>query len=387
LSRDSSADSEALLSSFFDTVLSFDCAGNPTGAWGRPLPLKNPFVDPRLRGVLDKLRLCISGESFRELVQIEGELKSMRGAPIMGRDGTVQGFRLAFYRAHAEDVNDAVEHLMLLRRMRQGLWRYDSSQTIVFANDFLARVLGMTFEEMIGRSTLAYCKAAEEQDLTDSNELDFDCEFTTKSGRTLKMRVVSQAVLDERGRVVGRTELLIPHLEHSAPSEDLLDEVERMTRLALTDPLTGVANRHAFDDMLQKMVEGSEPFALLLVDLDLFKEINDTHGHDCGDKALMDLAERLQTAVRDTDVVGRLGGDEFGVILPNASQLMAFDVATRLKKALNFEFIWDGAIVPVRVSIGAAHSEEGAESILAVADRAMYREKRLSKKKASPRPQ
>jgi diguanylate cyclase (GGDEF)-like protein len=126
---------------------------------------------------------------------------------------------------------------------------------------------------------------------------------------------------------------------------------------ARTDELTGLPNRRSFLEHTQAAVERRRPtgrFVLLLIDLDRFKEINDSFGHPMGDSMLRMVASRLSSVLRGSDVVARLGGDEFGILLADADESFAADVATRVRAALRQPFDLQGLSVTLDSSIGIA---------------------------------
>jgi diguanylate cyclase (GGDEF)-like protein len=106
-------------------------------------------------------------------------------------------------------------------------------------------------------------------------------------------------------------------------------------KLAITDSLTGYLNRRGFDEVSTRELERANrfgrPLSVIMIDIDNFKDINDTYGHVIGDRVLQQLAGRLQTSLRDVDVLGRYGGDEFIVLLPEADVEMASAVAERIR--------------------------------------------------------
>lgn len=150
-----------------------------------------------------------------------------------------------------------------------------------------------------------------------------------------------------------------------------------LRRKATTDTLTGVANRAALNEVLEEAVESQSPFALLLLDMDDFKSVNDTLGHAAGDEFLRCVAQRLQRAVKLTDVVARLGGDEFVVYLPDINCEDASNVASRMIDAVGQHYSINGHSLTRSCSIGVAVWEEGDDvsAILRKADRAAYRAK------------
>jgi len=153
---------------------------------------------------------------------------------------------------------------------------------------------------------------------------------------------------------------------------------ERARRLALTDPLTGLRNRRAFEEALVVAYEQPLPFSLLFIDLDGFKLVNDRYGHEAGDKVLQHVAGGFLRAVRAIDTVARLGGDEFAMLLPTSDVTSARRVAHRaldeLTAVTRDHPEWSG----VGASIGLATRKDAtsAATLLARADKAMYTAKR-----------
>ncbi|MDH6231400.1 diguanylate cyclase (GGDEF)-like protein/PAS domain S-box-containing protein [Mesorhizobium soli] len=158
---------------------------------------------------------------------------------------------------------------------------------------------------------------------------------------------------------------------------------EHVTYLALHDPLTGVANRTLFTRELERAAGQGNPFAVLLIDLDDFKVVNDTLGHAAGDALLIEVTTRLQKILRRSDIVARLGGDEFAVLLPGAASRPVIDrLASRLIGDIAKIRNIDGVEVSVTASVGAALSPNdasGTENLLKCADLALYRAKNSSK--------
>ena len=163
----------------------------------------------------------------------------------------------------------------------------------------------------------------------------------------------------------------------------LRGQVEQIERLALYDVLTELANRRLFHDRLDQAFLSAQRngtgFALMLLDLDRFKEINDTLGHQTGDAVLVHLAERLKEVARASDTVARLGGDEFALVLPGVEDAStALFVAERIRRALDDPFVVDELTLELETSIGIAiFPRDGAdiEQLLKRADIALYASK------------
>ena len=150
---------------------------------------------------------------------------------------------------------------------------------------------------------------------------------------------------------------------------------------ANTDPLTGLGNLRALQRNLSTLLDVHKryqhPFGLLLMDIDGLKRINDSHGHQAGDRVLMQVGMSLRRSIRTVDTAARIGGDEFCVLLPEQDLKSAAKLAARLATAVEEEVATPGD-PPVTISIGVAASPEhgdDAESLIDTADRAMYRAK------------
>jgi diguanylate cyclase len=167
--------------------------------------------------------------------------------------------------------------------------------------------------------------------------------------------------------------------------EEQAQEIDTARREARTDVLTGVANRKAFDEKLRVSMgnwhrEG-KPFILILCDLDHFKRINDSHGHPAGDYVLEMVGAKLKEHVRDGDFVSRLGGDEFGILLPQTDLEMGHSIAERLRAKIAEETSHsteEGGHVAVALSVGVAavRRDDTVETIYSRADDALYKSKR-----------
>jgi diguanylate cyclase (GGDEF)-like protein len=159
-------------------------------------------------------------------------------------------------------------------------------------------------------------------------------------------------------------------------------EIRKLRKLALQDPLTGLANRRALVSALSRSTFGEgNQHALLLIDLDRFKQINDQYGHAVGDRVLHVVANRLAKAIRPGDLVGRLGGDEFAVLSYAVDRDAASTIGSRIVEAMRKEVSIGGHAFRVGVSVGVALIPQAgitAEEILENADIAMYAAKRQS---------
>jgi diguanylate cyclase (GGDEF)-like protein len=162
----------------------------------------------------------------------------------------------------------------------------------------------------------------------------------------------------------------------------LNERVELLDRLAYQDVLIDLPNRRGFMRQLEGTIDRVSRYddsaAMLFVDIDGLKMINDTFGHQAGDEALILVAQMLSEGVRKSDCVARLGGDEFGILLERACETSALETAGRLVDMIaGCEFCFQGACLPLSVAIGITVIEphDQPDAVVARADLAMYREK------------
>jgi len=164
-----------------------------------------------------------------------------------------------------------------------------------------------------------------------------------------------------------------------------------LLRLAFRDPLTGLANRRLFDDRMAKVIAKVErdqiPFVVIMIDLDNFKAVNDQYGHDAGDQVIVQLSKRLLNTVREMDTVGRLGGDEFIILLPEiATKENLSGLIERLERILQKPYYIDNNHLNVGASFGAVLSDHQSvtrvNTIVTVADKALYEAKRTGKNRS-----
>ena len=165
---------------------------------------------------------------------------------------------------------------------------------------------------------------------------------------------------------------------------DLEKALTLVEKLATTDSLTSLPNRRYFDDQINtsfaRAQRRGEPLSLILLDIDFFKQINDTFGHAAGDFVLQELAELIKSRIRDSDILARLGGDEFAILLDHTAATDAKMLSDLiLAKIRSHEFIHNGEHISVSVSMGIAQitrSIVGIESLYSAADKALYEAKR-----------
>lgn len=290
---------------------------------------------------------------------------------------------LAEQRTRAEEMRASTE---AARRFTESV--IDTIPSPVWFKDALGRLQdsNRAFRDLFGLAGEGMGAALPMEDAVTDTELlsgvceraSFEAPVLIPGGGRLDVLVQKSAFLDEEGRPVGIIGMATDISERKAMERDL-------RRLATTDSLTGAHNRRHFLAGLGAELERAQrygnPLSVLMLDVDHFKAINDRHGHALGDEALKALVGTLRGGLRDMDVVGRLGGEEFAILLPETGQAGLMEVAERLRQrvaALALPLPGGGGTLSFTVSIGGALPgplDGGAQTVLARADRALYQAK------------
>ena len=184
-----------------------------------------------------------------------------------------------------------------------------------------------------------------------------------------------------------------PRFRKKRYTERLRDNVQMSIELAIIDALTGLYNRRYMESHVGTLVEQAssrgKPLTVLMLDIDYFKSINDTYGHDAGDDVLREFALRIRKSIRGIDLACRCGGEEFVVVMPETDLAVATMVAERLRRRIAGEpfAIQQGTHgIEITISIGIAGlgSDDGAAGVLKRADQALYRAKRDGRNRVVP---
>jgi len=202
-------------------------------------------------------------------------------------------------------------------------------------------------------------------------------------------QALEMGVNDYLTRPIDKNELIArvrTQLKKKRYADRLRHNVQLSLEMAITDQLTGLHNRRYMSRHLDTLIQGArksgKPIAFLIMDIDFFKAVNDTHGHDIGDEVLRDFAGRISANVRGIDLACRYGGEEFVVVMPDTDVEFAYTVAERLRKSVEqtpFVVSRDPHQLSITISIGIAGSEgnvDSADALLHRADQALYRAKR-----------
>jgi len=290
--------------------------------------------------------------------------------------------KLAFYEALVEDLPMPV-------------FAKDEHSRFCLFNRAYEKFFGARREDMLGRTVLELDFLSPEEreryqaeDTAHVGEVDekhYHVSYATPQGlrHTLYWTrgiVSSLGEIDRVGVIVDISKERQLRIKLAQKIRELRDARAELQQLCRTDALTGLANRRPLDDMLEKCVamarRHGHPFSLLMFDLDFFKRINDSYGHEQGDKTLQACAAVLRENARREDLPARVGGEEFCILLPGTVLGNALGMAERIRLAVSRNIILPGGRA-VTASLGVAQyqADESAEDLLRRADEALYRAK------------
>ncbi|MEH2235938.1 CHASE2 domain-containing protein [Nostoc sp.] len=278
----------------------------------------------------------------------------------------------------------------------------------IVLNEAYCRFIGYPNKVLIEKSDYDFFPKHEADVFRQQDELVFrtqqpqehEEEFTNADGHTHQIATKRSLHKDSAGnfflvgviRDITQHKLMEEHLKRTAAelfrsNNELKLKEDHLRYLAYHDPLTGLSNRKFFAEQLCESLHWAQHnnllLGLLFIDLDGFKQVNDTLGHETGDRLLMTIAERLSNSLRASDIVSRLGGDEFTVILraiPNVQ--IAAKVAEKILSSIIKPIVLDGYAIRVSASIGISvypYNSQDSETLMKQADAAMYRAKHLGK--------
>lgn len=286
-------------------------------------------------------------------------------------------------RASERLAHSANEFRALAETVPMGIFRAMHTGALLYKNSKLNRVFGMELDMRLpveltatidGEPLLDAFGAAFEKGT--EAQLDVRLETLHSSPRFLRIRATSTMTADGDPEIVGSAEdITSEHLQRVQLSSD-----------ALTDSLTGTANRRGLDLALSRHLQSDRQadrqFAVLVIDLDGFKEVNDDFGHDAGDAVLIEVGRRIDAIRREEDVVARLGGDEFVLLATAISQpTTALELAERIRAAVQLPVLHNELSLDVSASVGVALSQPDstAANLLDLADMAMFEAKRAGR--------
>lgn len=280
----------------------------------------------------------------------------------------------------------------LLDSLHDGVYFVDRERRITYWNEGAARITGFPPEDVVGN--LCYDNLLSHVDgkgrqlcmghcplsatMGDGQGREAQVFLRHKAGHRVPVQVRVSPLVNQEGKIVGAVEIF----NDDSARESIKRRAEELEQMAFLDPLTRAANRRYLEIRLQTALREYElhqdPFGVLLIDMDHFKQINDGNGHDVGDSALIGVVRTLNGALRSTDTVGRWGGDEFLAVLGHVDRENLVQLAERCCRLVAETRIPRGStMIPLSISVGGAvfRGVESVEELIARADRTLYASK------------
>ena len=337
------------------------------------------LVDPEVRRELDRRLASGSanhGLEFR-IRGLDGRRRWVRDVSHAQRDeqGKVVAYRgvlvdITEHRRAVQALRDSEEkYRAIFDNVQDIYYRTDMQGVIVEASPAVKRYLGYERAELIGRQAQDMYPDPADRDLlrnrilTDGEVTGYEVNLKRRDGSRIWFSVNARALVDDDGQPIGFEGLL-------RDITDRKDLERRLEELSVRDPLTGCYNRRYLGGLRGRLERPTSRWGCLLLDLDDFKAVNDTYGHEEGDRVLQGVAHFIRRHGRAEDVVIRLGGDEFAIFVAAGSPEELDSIADRLREVAPFES-------PAPFSLGRAFREmgESVEEVVARADRSMYEAK------------
>lgn len=350
-----------------------------------------------LEQIIERYRKRMAGEKLSEIYETAILHKSGKKIPVETNGSVIQYegkpadmaiIRDITERKQADDAlaRSEEKYRTILHNMQDSYIEVDLAGNFTFVNEAACRNLGYTLEELIGRSfsiiapdpdeTKAIFNAYSEVYKTGIPHVGYAFKIMRKDGTTGYGETSISIIKNERGRPIGFRSVGRDVTERKQMEQKLLE-------MATHDVLTGLPNRTLLYDRcgvaLANVQRYNKKLAIMTLDLDLFKNINDTLGHDIGDRLLIATAGRLTGALRKSDTVARMGGDEFVLLLGEVDdEHDAVNVADKILEDFRQPFLIDGHRLKVTVSIGIAiypDNGDDIEDLIKNSDRLLYNAK------------
>jgi diguanylate cyclase (GGDEF)-like protein/PAS domain S-box-containing protein len=284
----------------------------------------------------------------------------------------------------------------LLEEMDEGVYFVDRDRQIEFWNRGAERITGYTREEVVGRSCKdnilnhvddegellcgAACSVA--KTIQDGEFRESEVFLHHKNGHRIPVRIRVSPVHDSDGNIIGAVEIFTDN----APWLEVRQRLQDLERMARLDHLTQLPNRRHMDDQLESRLAELKrfgwPFGILMLDIDHFKQVNDTYGHETGDDVLRMIGRTLVANARPFDMTGRWGGEEFLTVVRNVDAGILNMVAERYRVLIAQSFVpKEPEPLRVTVTIGAtlATAEDDQQSLVERADGLLYKGKDLGR--------
>ena len=276
-----------------------------------------------------------------------------------------------------------------------GVIVFDGKDNIIFCNNAAAELYGFEhyyeLQNLTFRQAITHCYQSKKGLIVDTDDLDAWFKYAEKIRRSETHRrfeidlnngrwhLVSEQIVDDNCIVV--VSIDITDKKHAELR--LAEMTKQLLVLATTDALTNTFNRRHFTEQAiikqQQCKREQKSYALLMLDLDHFKSINDNYGHACGDKVLIEIASALKSELRPYDILGRIGGEEFAILLPSTNKSSALSIAQRIRESIeNLRIKYKQNTLRVTTSIGVAvdlDTDKNLDELFLEADKRLYKAK------------
>lgn len=307
----------------------------------------------------------------------------MRGEPLPSGELLI-AFERSQESSEVEELRNRIREIeFITSRLQQGIWRLSPDGVILEVNPYLATMLEMKASLIVGQKASEFAGEKLRCETDADGKGSYEAIFLTRSGRVRRVSVTSTPLFGSKGELRGAVELITDVTEEHAMHSKLVQEVLKMQLLANLDPLTQLGNRRAFDMALSHFNENAaeKPFGMIMLDLNGLKDINDSLGHIVGDAAIRTFGDHLKSRLRDGDVLARIGGDEFAVLVKDVSFEELVQIGERVRLFAKASLTIDGLTIELVASVGWAHSSQSNDHLALFADRSMYAHKRVTRKR------
>ncbi|NLT24439.1 MAG: sensor domain-containing diguanylate cyclase [Syntrophorhabdus sp.] len=288
----------------------------------------------------------------------------------------------------------------LLDSLYEGVYLVDRDRTIVYWNDAAEQMTGYKRSEVVGKhcwdgllmhvdnrgTSLCTDRCLLHEAMELKKSMEGKVFFHHRDGHEVPVTVRTTPILGDRGSVLGAAQIF----SDNSSTEDLGRKIRELERMALLDPLTRLGNRRYgqmnLSGKLRELKRYGWPFGVLFIDIDKFKTVNDTYGHEAGDRVLRLVAATIRNGLRSSDVVVRWGGEEFVAIVASLDEEKLRHVGEKLRALVERSSIsLEKETKSITISIGAtlARKKDSAAAIIKRADALMYQSKKQGRNRLS----
>ena len=378
----------------YDDVEDLKAAGRTTVLYVNPIDRERVFARLEAQGVVKNFEYRLRCKDGTIIVVLENSRAIVDDDNnVVAHEGTITDITER-KRAETRIFEEKERAEVTLQSIGDGVITTDANGNVDYINPVAQDLIGSDMRSargipitelmmMVNEHTRATCENPVVRCLKEGRiiTLPENTVLITKNGDEVPIQDSAAPIRDRIGNIIGSVMVF-----HDVSKDSRL--FRQLSYQASHDPLTGMINRCEFENRLMTSLDtihnnSEETHALLYVDLDQFKVVNDTFGHTAGDALLRQLSEQIQAKIRSTDLLARLGGDEFGILLERCSEERAIDVAEAIRGSIEgYRFEWQGSFTTIRCSIGVVLvTSENADvaGLMSSADVACYSAKDMGR--------